>query len=267
MALTGGLGFRTTAPRARAMYRPPTWRLAFIRRGTPLQPAGRRRALSQARHPRRAGPIAEGSSSGPFGYSPGSYTGCHRAPVSQRGCRRPPGVARSPSGGPSGRRQVSHNHLRSAALRPRWCGSPEKSRLRRRSGSVRALETLWLFGAKGRSFWRVPSLGPDRSLHLLNSRPEIQSSTVKWDAEEEAAGVGRGGHRPYIETNCRRPRKTTTHSKDGAQGAQTPHSIESNNLIVGRYRNPHDAHGCPCAKWVLDSSWTPVATFWWAGKR
>jgi transposase len=27
-------------------------------------------------------------------------------------------------------------------------------------------------------------------------------------------------------------------------GAQARHLIESEGLIVGRYRNPHDAHGC-----------------------
>ena len=140
-------------------------------------------------------------------------------------------------------------------------------RQQRRSGSVRAWETLWLFGSKGRSLLRVPSLGPDRSLHPLNIRPGIQSSTVKLDGHGGVAGVGRGGHRPYIETKCCRLRKTTTRAKNGAQGAHTRHRIESVGLIVGRYRNPHDAHGCPCSKWVLDSSWTPVATFWRAGKR
>ena len=131
---------------------------------------------------------------------------------------------------------------------PRWCGSPARSRLLRRSGSVRALKTLWLFGAKGRSFWRVPSLGPDRSLHLLNIRCVTQSSTVKFDGHRGVADVGRDGHRPYIETKCCRLRKTTTRAENGAHGAQTCHCLESVGLIVGRCRNPHDAHGCPCSK-------------------
>jgi hypothetical protein len=69
-------------------------------------------ATLRARHPRRAGPIAAGSSIDPFRCSPGSCTECRTGRASQRGSRRPPVVARSPSGDPSGRRQVSHSHFR-----------------------------------------------------------------------------------------------------------------------------------------------------------
>jgi len=48
----------------------------------------------------------------------------------------------------------------------------------------------------------------------------------------------------------------------GAQSAQAGYMIESLDLIVGSNENPHSAHGCPCSKWGLDSSWTPVAKFW-----
>jgi hypothetical protein len=30
---------------------------------------------------------------------------------------------------------------------------------------------------------------------------------------------------------------------------------------------PDANQGCPCSKWVLDSSWTPATTFWRAGER
>jgi len=159
MALTGSLAFRTTAPRARAMYRPPTWRLAFIRLGTPLQPEGRRHACSRARRRRRAGPIAEGSSSGQSRCSAGSCTGCRRVRESQRGYRRPPGVARQPSDGLSGRRRALHSHLRLVASRHRASESPGMYRLPRRSGSVRDWKTLWLFGLEGKGLTSVPSLG------------------------------------------------------------------------------------------------------------
>ena len=69
-------------------------------------------ATLRARHPRRAGPIAAGSSIDPFRCSPGSCTECRTGRASQRGSRRLPGVARSPSSGPSGRRQVSRSHWR-----------------------------------------------------------------------------------------------------------------------------------------------------------
>ena len=42
-------------------------------------------------------------------------------------------------------------------------------------------------------------------------------------------------------------------------GAQPRQLIEFGDLGVGSIENPHGAHGCPCTKWVLDSSWTPRA--------
>ena len=80
---------------------------------------------------------------------------------------------------------------------------------------------------------RVPSLGPDRSLHLLNIRSVSQSSTVKLAAPEKSRTVGASGHRPYMETKCCRLRKTTTRVKNGAHGAHAADPVEDEGLIVG----------------------------------
>ena len=189
--------------------------------------------------------------------------------ASRLDCCHPAVATRSPSSAPCAHKKPARTHQQLVVARLLPSGNPARFRRTNSRGFHWGASSGHTSSTarKGRSLWRVPSLGPDRSLHPLNIRSGIQSSTVKLDGHGEVAGVGRGGHRPYIETKCCRLRKTTTRTKNGAQGAQTCHRIESVGLIVGRHRKPHDAQGCPCSKWGLDSSWTPVGTFLAGGGR
>ena len=46
--------------------------------------------------------------------------------------------------------------------------------------------------------------------------------------------------------------------KNGAP-PQASDAVEDDGPVVGSIENPRGAHGCPCIKWGLDSSWTPRA--------
>src|ERR1039457_1820435 len=63
--------------------------------------------------------------------------------------------------------------------RHRSSESPARCRQTHTTGFVRDWKTRGVLESKGRSFWRVPSLGRGCSLHLLNIRNGIHSSTEK----------------------------------------------------------------------------------------
>ena len=146
--------------------------------GSPRSPDGRRRVWSPARHRRLVRLLGETSSNGCHcpGFE-GSCTACRSGHVPERGWHHFPGGARSPSGVPSGRKRASRNHLRLVGLRPRSSGSPARCRQAHKTGSVRDWKARGVGESKGRSFWRVPSLGRSRSLHLITIRNGVHSST------------------------------------------------------------------------------------------
>src|ERR1035437_10954837 len=112
-----------------------------------------------------------------------------------RGCCHPPDATRSLSSAPFVHTRPARTHQQLAVARLLPNGNRARFRRTHSRGfhwgasSGHTSSTAW----KGRSFWRVPSLRRGCSLHLLNIRNGIQSSTVKGIGQGGGAGGGGNG--------------------------------------------------------------------------